>query len=38
MLTRERILGLFAELDDELCRVGVRGESHLQRPYSVGAA
>jgi hypothetical protein len=26
MLTRERILGLFAELDDELCRAGVRGD------------
>jgi hypothetical protein len=26
MLTRERILGLFAELDDELCRMGIRGD------------
>ena len=26
MLTRERILGLFAELDDELCRAEVRGD------------
>ena len=26
MLTRERILGLFAELDGELCRAGVRGD------------
>jgi hypothetical protein len=26
MLTRERILALFAELDGELCRAGVRGD------------
>jgi hypothetical protein len=26
MLTRERILELFAELDEELCRTGVRGD------------
>jgi hypothetical protein len=26
MLTREQILGLFGELDDELCRMGVRGD------------
>lgn len=26
MLTRERILGLFVELDAELCRAGVRGD------------
>src|SRR5215475_4699452 len=26
MLTRERILALFTELDDELCRAGIRGD------------
>lgn len=26
MLTRDRILGLFAELNDELCRTDVRGD------------
>lgn len=26
MLTRERILALFAELNDELCRCGIRGD------------
>jgi hypothetical protein len=26
MLTRERMLGLFAELDDELCRAAIRGD------------
>jgi hypothetical protein len=26
MLTRERILALFSELDGELCRAGVRGD------------
>lgn len=26
MLTKERILGLFAELDADLCRIGVRGD------------
>jgi hypothetical protein len=26
MLTRERILGLFGDLDDELCRMNVRGD------------
>src|SRR5215217_1005079 len=26
MLTKERILALFAELNDELCRSGVRGD------------
>jgi len=26
MLTRERILALFSELDDELCRAGIRGD------------
>src|SRR6266511_6344538 len=26
MLTRERILDLFSELDDELCQAGIRGD------------
>jgi hypothetical protein len=29
MLTRERILSLFIELDAELCQAGVRGQRKL---------
>jgi hypothetical protein len=32
MLTRERILELFTELDDELCRAGIRGAANAGRP------
>lgn len=38
MLTRDRILALFAELNDELCTAGVRGDVFVVRGAAMAVA